>query len=111
NAFTNGDRKGEGITLGNASYELGRGKLANGGGGGNNHNSGGAGGGNGGTGGGGGQRSMEGGFNCHGMFPGIGGLSLQTNGYSVANNKIFMGGGGGAGQGNNDVGENGGNGG
>jgi hypothetical protein len=111
NPFTNGDRKGEGITLGNASYELGRGKLANGGGGGNNHNSGGAGGGNGGAGGGGGQRSNEGAFNCHGQFPGIGGLSLQTNGYSVANNKIFMGGGGGAGQGNNDVGENGGNGG
>jgi hypothetical protein len=111
NAFTNGDRKGEGITLGNAAYELGRGKLANGGGGGNNHNSGGAGGGNYGAGGDGGQRSMEGGFNCHGQFPGIGGLSLQTNGYTVGNNRIFMGGSGGAGQGNNNVGMNGGNGG
>lgn len=111
NAFTNGDRKGEGITLGSASYELGRGKLANGGGGGNNHNSGGAGGGNYGAGGGGGQRSNEGSFNCHGQFPGIGGLSLQTNGYTAGNNKIFLGGGGGAGQGNNNVGENGGNGG
>jgi hypothetical protein len=111
NAFTNGDRKGEGITNGSAAYELGRGKLANGGGGGNNHNSGGGGGGNYGAGGQGGERSMEGAFNCHGQFPGIGGLSLQTNGYSVGNNRIFMGGGGGAGQGNNNVGENGGNGG
>src|SRR6476646_3840856 len=68
NQYINGDRKGEGITLGNTSYELGRGKLANGGGGGNNHNSGGAGGGHYGTGGSGGQRSNEGAFNCHGQF-------------------------------------------
>ncbi|HYJ37087.1 MAG TPA: T9SS type A sorting domain-containing protein [Chitinophagaceae bacterium] len=103
-----GGRKGEGVALGNASYALGRGKLANGGGGGNNHNSGGAGGGNYGAGGVGGQRSNEGAFNCHGQFPGIGGLALQPNGYAPAANKIFMGGGGGSGQGNNDVGMHGG---
>ena len=111
NALTHGGRKGEGITLGNASYELGRGKLANGGGGGNNHNIGGAGGGNYGAGGGGGQRSNESAFTCHGQFPGIGGLSLQTNGYTAGTNKIFMGGGGGAGEGNNNVGMHGANGG
>ena len=111
NAFINGGRKGEGIAIGSASYELGRGKLANGGGGANNHNSGGAGGGNYGSGGIGGQRSNEGAFNCHGTNPGIGGLSLQTNGYSAGANKIFMGGGGGSGQGNNDVGMHGGHGG
>jgi len=111
NPLLHGGRKGEGIALGNASYELGRGKLANGGGGGNNHNIGGGGGGNYGAGGGGGQRSNEGAFTCHGLFPGIGGLSLQTNGYSVGSNKIFMGGGGGAGHGNNNVGMHGANGG
>ncbi len=109
--ITHGGRKGEGVALGNASYELGRGKLANGGGGGNNHNIGGGGGGNYGSGGGGGQRSNEGPLTCHGLFPGIGGLSLQTNGYSAGSNKIFMGGGGGAGHGNNNVGMHGANGG
>ena len=111
NALTHGARKGEGVAIGNASYELGRGKLANGGGGGNNHNIGGGGGGNWGAGGVGGQRSNEGAFNCHGQFPGIGGLSLQTQGYSIGTNKIFMGGGGGAGEGNNNVGMHGANGG
>jgi hypothetical protein len=111
NAFINGGRKGEGIALGNASYELGRGHLANGGGGANNHNSGGAGGSNYGVGGQGGERSMEGAFNCHGTAPGLGGLTLQPNGYSAGANKIFMGGGGGSGHGNNNVGMNGGNGG
>jgi hypothetical protein len=109
--FINGGRKGEGIALGNASYELGRGKLASGGGGGNNHGSGGAGGGNYGVGGSGGTRSNEGAFNCHGQFPGIGGLALQTNGYSVGNNRIFLGGGGGGGEGNNNVEMGGGHGG
>jgi hypothetical protein len=111
NVFANGDRKGEGIAAGNASIELGRGKLANGGGGGNNHNSGGAGGSNYGTGGSGGQRSNEGAANCHGQYPGIGGVPLQSNGYSSGTNKIFLGGGGGAGHGNNDVGMHGANGG
>jgi hypothetical protein len=54
---------------------------------------------------------MEGAFNCHGLYPGIGGLDLQPYGYTVGTNKIFMGGGGGAGQGNNNVGMNGANGG
>lgn len=106
-----GGTKGEGITAGSAALGFGRGKLANGGGGANNHNSGGAGGSNFGSGGGGGQRSNEGTFNCHGTNPGIGGLSLSAYGYTLANNRVFMGGGGGAGQGNNNVGMPGGNGG
>lgn len=109
-AFTGGT-KGEGITVGSAALGYGKGKLANGGGGANNHNAGGAGGSNYGTGGSGGQRSNEGSFNCHGANPGIGGLSLSSFGYTLANNRVFMGGGGGAGQGNNNVGMPGGNGG
>jgi hypothetical protein len=108
--FTAG-RKGEGITAYILNEENGRGKLANGGGGGNNANTGGAGGGNYGVGGGGGKRAGESMFNCHGAFPGIGGLSLAPYGYSVAANRIFFGGGGGAGHENNAVGLPGGNGG
>ena len=109
--FQTGGPKGEGITVGTAATQCGRGKLANGGGGANNHNCGGAGGSNYGTGGAGGQRTGEGSFNCHGMYPGIGGLSLSSQGYSTGNNRVFMGGGGGAGQGNNNVGMDGGDGG
>lgn len=108
--FTAG-RKGEGITAYILNEENGRGKLANGGGGGNNANTGGAGGGNYGVGGNGGKRAGESMFNCHGAFPGIGGLSLAPYGYSVAANRIFFGGGGGAGHENNAVGLPGGNGG
>ncbi len=96
-----GGRKGEGVAeyLVNADY--GRGKQANGGGGGNNHNTGGGGGANYGAGGLGGRRAGESPFGCHGANAGVGGLSLSPNGYTVGNNKIFLGGGGGGGQGNN----------
>ncbi len=103
--------KGEGIANYILNKEYGRGKQANGGGGGNNHNSGGGGGANYGAGGLGGQRSNEGFFFCHGLNPGKGGLSLSTQGYTVANNRIYFGGGGGNGHENNNVGEPGGNGG
>lgn len=100
--------KGEGIAAFIANAEYARGKQANGGGGGNNHNSGGGGGSNYGVGGQGGTKSLEGSFNCHGPNPGLGGLSLSSRGYSAANNRVFMGGGGGAGHENNAVGEPGG---
>lgn len=106
-----GGKKGEGITPYIVNEECGMGKLANGGGGGNNTNTGGAGGGNYGTGGAGGQRAGESYFKCHGQYPGIGGAGLSSFGYSVGNNRIFLGGGGGSGQENNGVGLPGGNGG
>jgi hypothetical protein len=108
--YQTGGSKGEGIT-GATGIECGKGKLANGGGGANNHNSGGAGGGGYAAGGPGGQRSNEGAFNCHGANPGLGGLALSAQGYTPANNRVFLGGGGGAGHGNNNVGMPGGNGG
>ncbi|MBI2730135.1 MAG: gliding motility-associated C-terminal domain-containing protein [Sphingobacteriales bacterium] len=85
--------KGEGIVqLGN-NMTRGRGKAANGGGSGNDHNSGGAGGSNYGAGGNGGKEFGSG-F-CAGIANGgIGGSSLT---YSNLSNKIFPGGGGGAG--------------
>lgn len=92
--------KGEGIAEVSASKSFGKGALANGGGGGNSHNSGGGGGGNGATGGFGGY-NFEG-APCDGTVPfdnrGIGGKLLT---YSNAANKIFLGGGGGAGHSNN----------
>jgi hypothetical protein len=106
-----GGEKGEGITAYIAGEEYGMGKLANGGGGGNNNNTGGAGGGNYGAGGAGGQRAGESRFDCQGAYPGIGGVSLATYGYSAAVNRIFFGGGGGSGHENNGVGLPGGNGG
>src|SRR5580692_10806076 len=54
---------------------------------------------------------METFFDCHGTNPGIGGLSLAAYGYSIAQNRIFVGSGGGAGHENNSVGLPGGNGG
>lgn len=110
-ANSSSSKKGEGIADFITNGEYGRGKQANGGGGGNNHNTGGAGGSNYGTGGNGGERSNETFFQCHGASPGVGGLSLSGQGYSAANNRIFMGGGGGAGHQNNSVGTPGGNGG
>jgi len=89
--------KGEGIALQIASKECGRGPQANGGGGGNNHNGGGSGGANYGYGGGGGQRVKSSTFTC-GSVTGVNSKSLMM-GY--ANGKIFLGGGGGAGHGNN----------
>ncbi len=108
---TNGARKGEGIADFIPNGDYGRGKQANGGGGGNNHNTGGAGGSNYGIGGNGGTRSNETFFACHGLNPGIGGLTLSGSGYTAPNNRIFMGGGGGGGHQNNSVGTPGGNGG
>jgi hypothetical protein len=106
-----GGKKGEGITAYIPNEEYGQGKLANGGGGGNNANTGGAGGGQYGAGGSGGQRAGESFFDCHGAYPGIGGLSLASYGYTSGLNKIFPGGGGGSGHENNGVGLPGGNGG
>jgi hypothetical protein len=100
--------KGEGIAAFITNAEYARGKQANGGGGGNNHNSGGGGGSNYGTGGQGGMKSLESAFQCHGPNPGLGGLSLSAQGYTPGNNRVFMGGGGGAGHENNAVGEPGG---
>jgi stage V sporulation protein SpoVS len=103
--------KGEGIAAFITGMEYARGKQANGGGGANNHNSGGGGGSNYGAGGMGGIRSLQQFWLCQGPGVGLGGLSLSTRGYSVANNRMFMGGGGGAGHENNSVGMPGGAGG
>jgi gliding motility-associated-like protein len=92
--------KGEGIADISASKSFGRGAIANGGGGGNSHNAGGGGGSNASVGGFGGY-NFEG-TPCNTTVPydnrGIGGKALT---YSSAANKIFMGGGGGAGHSNN----------
>ena len=92
--------KGEGIADISAARSFGRGALANGGGGGNSHNSGGAGGGNISAGGFGGYQFES--SPCNGTVPfdnrGISGKALT---YSNAANKIFLGGGGGAGHTNN----------
>ncbi len=90
-------KKGEGIAKYIPNKECGRGSQANGGGGGNNHNGGGSGGSNYGAGGEGGQRIKESAFVC-GSVTGTSAPSLSS-GYT--GNKIFMGGGGGAGHGNN----------
>ena len=111
NNYYTGGTKGEGIADSIASKNFAKGKLANGGGGGNNHNTGGAGGSNYGAGGDGGRRSNETLLQCHGTNPGLGGLALGGQGYTVANNRIFMGGGGGNGQANNNENLDGGNGG
>lgn len=87
--------KGEGISNLSQLKNYGRGAAGNGGGGGNSHNGGGGGGGNGGVGGKGGLQFGE-------FAPldlgGLGGYSLD---YNVQDNKLFMGGAGGMGQGNN----------
>jgi len=103
--------KGEGIAAVIANEPDGRGMLANGGGGGDNANSGGAGGGNYGAGGAGGTRVGESPFDCHAMYPGIGGASLAAYGYTTGANRVYMGGGGGSGEENNAAGEPGANGG
>ncbi|MEO0896198.1 MAG: T9SS type A sorting domain-containing protein [Bacteroidota bacterium] len=106
-----GAMKGGGITEYVSGRTGGYGKLANGGGGGNNHNTGGGGGSNYGAGGSGGNRIRFGIFECFGEEPGDPGITLSFDGYSFANNRIFLGGGGGAGHGNNNESEKGGNGG
>lgn len=103
-----GARKGEGIASIITNMESGRGKQVTGGGGGNDHNSGGAGGGNFGDGGNGGNASASScffGSYCRGLLPGVGGMGLNSTYYNNAENRLFMGGGGGAGDyGNASVG-------
>lgn len=108
---SSGALKGEGINATSTSYSGGKGKQSNGGGGGNNHNTGGGGGGNYGVGGNGGNYSGTGSFPCGGANPGIGGIEISSYGYAAANNKVFLGGGGGSGHANNPEGTPGGNGG
>ena len=93
-----GAKKGEGIASYIPGKTGGRGAQFNGGGGGNDHNSGGGGGGNAGAGGIGGHRIGATAFTCSGIYPGVGGNSLS---YSNVDNRIFFGGGGGAGHENN----------
>ncbi|MEP6676316.1 MAG: T9SS type A sorting domain-containing protein [Ferruginibacter sp.] len=114
NAVKTGGYKGEGISFYIAGKEYARGSQANGGGGGNNHNSGGGGGGNMGAGGAGGNRVASAFGECAGTSPGRGGLSLSGFGYAISpasQNKIFLGGGGGAGHDNDGYGMPGGHGG
>lgn len=101
--------KGEGIAAYISQRECGRGPQANGGGGGNNHNAGGGGGANYGAGGAGGQRVKATSFTCGSVV----GISSKALANAYTGNKIFLGGGGGAGHGNNIglVGESGENGG
>jgi hypothetical protein len=83
--------KGEGIVEYDPAYENGRGPLANGGGGGNGHNGGGGGGANGGVGGIGGNQTSK-------FAPlAVGGLGGKAIDYTTITNRIFFGGGGGAG--------------
>ncbi|MEO0469543.1 MAG: hypothetical protein AAF206_07985 [Bacteroidota bacterium] len=106
-----GGKKGEGIAAFTAGREYGRGAQANGGGGGNDHNAGGGGGANANNGGLGGTYTNAPAFGCKGNFPGQSGIGQLSQGYSLANNQVFMGGGGGAGHDNNGDGVDGGNGG
>ncbi|MBL0146789.1 MAG: T9SS type A sorting domain-containing protein [Chitinophagaceae bacterium] len=108
NAFANGGKKGEGVADYINLKDAARGKQANGGGGGNNHNAGGGGGSNYGAGGNGGEKTNG---SCKSNTPGIGGATLSTYGYTLAQNKAFMGGGGGSGHDNDGYGMSGGNGG
>jgi hypothetical protein len=94
-----GAPKGEGIALPVTGKEYGRGKFINGGGGGNVDETGGGGGSNYGTGGNGGNKSNT--TFCNATTSGRGGTALAAYGYSAANNRIFLGGGGGTGEANN----------
>jgi len=96
NTSGNGGEKGEGIAAYIVNKEAGKGPLASGGGGGNAHNNGGAGGGNYGAGGLGGV--FEGQVDAS---RGLGGMAL-TN--PTTDNRIYLGGGSGAGHVNNDAG-------
>jgi gliding motility-associated-like protein len=94
-----GAEKGEGIANSLSSSRMaGRGPLANGGGGGNKHNTGGGGGSNLGNGGKGGNELVG----CPGLQSG--GLGGHTLTAGILNGKIFLGGGGGCGDINNNVG-------
>ncbi len=94
--------KGEGITNTHSTYSKGLGALANGGGAGNDVNGGGAGGGNYGLGGHGGNSICS--SNPVSLCGGNNGKNCV---YSNSNNKIFLGGGGGAGHQNDGVGTGG----
>jgi Secretion system C-terminal sorting domain len=110
NELNTGGKKGEGIAKYITNLEYGRARLASGGGGGNSHDAGGAGGGNWGIGGIGGIRHRVTAFGCPGNNPGLGGVSLSSY-YTGSPLRFFMGGGGGAGHANNDLGMPGGQGG
>lgn len=93
-----GAKKGEGIATYINGKTGGRGAQSSGGGGSNDHNGGGGGGANAGSGGIGGQRIAPSTFSCSCANPGLGGIELN---YSNAINRVFLGGGGGAGHENN----------
>ncbi len=95
-----GGPKGEGIAAFILNKEYGRGMQANGGGGGNEDNTGGGGGGNYAAGGNGGNKEGTCGATTHGEP----GLALNGFGYSLVNNRVFLGGAGGNGESNNDYG-------
>lgn len=102
--------KGEGIARHVPNYFYGKGRLANGGGGGNAYNTGGAGGANWGAGGQGGVRARVAFLGCVGNNPGLGGSPLSTH-INTPTRRLFLGGGGGAGHGNDNYGLPGGDGG
>lgn len=91
-----GGNKGEGIYQITPDIARGKGAAANGGGGGNDHNAGGGGGGLISAGGSGGDNNNPSTFGCQGAHPGIGGYAI-----GMASQRLFMGGGGGAGHTNN----------
>lgn len=95
-----GGAKGESIVNTNRLY--GRGKLVSGGGGGNSTNSGGAGGANAGNGGMGGKQFLPTAPSCNPNFTN-GGIGGQKYIYSNPVNKVFLGGGGGAGHDNESL--------
>jgi Secretion system C-terminal sorting domain len=105
-----GGKKGEGVANYITNLEYGKARFASGGGGGNNHNAGGAGGANWGAGGIGGIRQRVTVLGCVGNNPGLGGVSLSSY-YAGSPLRFFMGGGGGAGHANDDLGMPGGHGG
>ncbi|MET0394277.1 MAG: LamG-like jellyroll fold domain-containing protein [Chitinophagaceae bacterium] len=97
-ATNNGAQKGEGIHLPlSLAKSYGRGAPSNGGGGGNAHNSGGGGGSNAGSGGQGGNQWDD----CGSVPENIGGKGGTTLNTNVTLNRLYLGGGGGMGHGNN----------
>ncbi len=95
-ASNNGGRKGEGIYMVANNNNFGRGSPANAGGGGNAHNAGGGGGSNAGAGGHGGNQWND----CGTLAENIGGKGGKALANNVTLNKLFLGGGGGMGHGN-----------
>jgi gliding motility-associated-like protein len=103
-----GGSKGEGIAELSAGRNCGKGKQANGGGGGNSAGSGGGGGSNAGVGGIGGHQSTANGCDTSLASGGINGATLP---YTAASNRLYLGGGGGAGHEHSGYSDPGGNGG